>query len=48
MRFSLVLCLAAAMLGRAAAQADLLAALPNCTVRVSWSALDGANIISTN
>ncbi|KAH7253444.1 hypothetical protein B0J15DRAFT_526719 [Fusarium solani] len=33
MRISLILCLAAAMLGRAAAQTDLLATLPNCTVQ---------------
>ncbi|KAJ4172433.1 hypothetical protein NW754_002632 [Fusarium falciforme] len=32
MRFSLILCLAAAMLGRAAAQTDLVT-LPNCTVQ---------------
>ncbi|RMJ16491.1 hypothetical protein CDV36_003783 [Fusarium kuroshium] len=33
MRFPLILCLGAAMLGMAAAQTDLLAALPNCTVQ---------------
>ncbi|EEU37535.1 uncharacterized protein NECHADRAFT_87371 [Fusarium vanettenii 77-13-4] len=48
MRFSLILCLTATMLGRAVAQTDLLVALPNCTVQCFQTSISNTSCSPTD